>query len=474
MTWPVGIFWLLLAWGLLSRRPVLIYLFFSAAPFGTLAVVPVELVGGVNLLPQAVCASAIILRLMLDRPARLDAVQAMADMRRLGLLSLFLIVSMLVTAFMPRLFAGTVDVVSMAGVAEGPQPLASGTSNLTQIAYLCLSVLTVAAFAAAAADRAMMATLGRAVLVGGATVAATGLAAMAADAGGAGALLEPFRTVTYVLLTEDEALGARRLAGLMPEASAFGALCVLYGAMAALFYPCFDGALRRFAAAIALTLFVMAALSTSSTAFVGLAVGGGLLAANWLRRLLSPASPHPTGGQIEFVVALSLVIAALAMLLFETRLFDYAGDMIDLMLFQKVSSDSYIERMRWNDTAMDGFWATLGLGVGLGSARASNWFVALLSNTGAIGAALMLGFVAQTFLRKPPSGDPLRAEFIWALKGVLLLSLVMGALAGTSADFGVGTGAVYGMLTGLGHRHVGPAGRAGRSEVRPGLPERAA
>ncbi|WP_216073106.1 hypothetical protein, partial [Acinetobacter nosocomialis] len=92
---------------------------------------------------------------------------------------------------------------------------------------------------------------------------------------------------------------------------------------------------------------------------------------------------------------------------------------------------------------------TLGLGVGLGSARASNWFIALLSNTGAIGAALMLGFVAQTFMRKPPPGDPLRTEFAWALKAVLLLALVMGALAGTSADFGVGIAAVYGMLNGL-------------------------
>ncbi|WP_216073557.1 hypothetical protein, partial [Acinetobacter baumannii] len=84
--------------------------------------------------------------------------------------------------------------------------------------------------------------VGRAVLVGGATVAATGLASMLADAGGMGALLEPFRTVTYVLLTEDEALGLRRLTGLMPEASAFGGLCVLYGAASGLLYPCFEGA----------------------------------------------------------------------------------------------------------------------------------------------------------------------------------------------------------------------------------------
>lgn len=474
MTWPVGIFWLLLAWGLVSRRPVLIFLFFAAAPFGALAVVPVDLVGGINLLPQAVCACAVVLRLVLDPGARAQALQAMADVKRLGLLSLFLIVSLLVTAFMPRLFAGTVDVVSMAGVAEGPQPLAPGTYNLTQAAYLGLSVLTVAAFTVAAADRSMMATVGRAILVGGATLAATGLATMAADAGGMGPLLEPFRTVSYVLLTEDEALGVRRLAGLMPEASSFGALCVLYGAASGLLYPCFEGAMRRFAAAVALTLFVMAALSTSSTAFVGLAVGGGLLAANWLRRLLSPSSLHPTGGQIEFVVAAALLIAALALLLLDTRVFDQAGDMIDLMLFQKVSSESYVERMRWNDTAMDGFWATAGLGVGLGSARASNWFVALLSNTGVIGAALMLAFVVQSFIRKPPSADPWRAEFVWALKGVLLLGLVMGALAGTSADFGVGTGAVYGMLAGLARRRVRAAGPVGRSEPRPGLPETAA
>lgn len=474
MTWPVGLFWLLLAWGLVSRQSVLIYLFFASAPFGTLAVIPVDMVGGINLLPQSVCASAIILRLILDPAARAKALEAMADIRRLGLLSLFLIVSILITAFMPRLFAGTVDVVSMAGVALGPQPLAPGTYNLTQAAYLGLSVLTVAAFSVVIADTTTMATAGRALLLGGASLAVTGLVAMVADAAGASAVLEPFRTVTYVLLTEDEALGARRLAGLMSEASAFGALCVLYGAAAALLYPCFAGARRRWAAAIALTLFVMAALSTSSTAFVGLAVGGGLLAANWLRRLMSRASPNPTSGQIEFIVATALLIAVLAMLLFDARLFDYAGDMIDLMLFQKVSSDSYIERMRWNDTAMDGFWTTMGLGVGLGSARASNWFVALISNTGVIGAALMLGFLAQSLFRRASSGDPACAEFMWALKGVLLLGLVMAALAGTSADFGVGNAAVYGMLAGLAGRREPAAGLAGPSDIGPGVPERVA
>ncbi|WP_204319244.1 hypothetical protein, partial [Escherichia coli] len=79
MTWPVGLFWLLLAWGLSSRRPLLMDLFFASAAFGTLAVVPVDMVGGINLLPQPVCASAIVLRLALDPRGRSQALRAMAD-----------------------------------------------------------------------------------------------------------------------------------------------------------------------------------------------------------------------------------------------------------------------------------------------------------------------------------------------------------------------------------------------------------
>lgn len=459
MTWPVIVFWALLVWGLVSPRPVLIYLFFAAAPFGALAVIPVEWAGGVNLLPQAVCASALLLRVALRPDVLTEALNALLARRRLGLLAAFLAVSVVVTLFAPRLFAGAVDVVSIGGALRGPEPLVAGTHNVTQTAYLSLSVLTVAAFAVLVRTPAQLATVRDAMVLGGIVMVASGALAVASDWLGRGdQLLEPFHTVSYVLLTEDEALGARRLAGLMPEASAFGASCVLSGTTIALLCPCFEGWRRRAAAATAIALLVLAAMSTASTAYIGLAATAGLLVFNWLRRLLTRRVPRPTSGEIEFIV-LSLVLAVvLWLVLFDPRPLTYAADMLDLMLFQKTTSTSYLERMQWNATALDGLTATFGLGVGLGSARASNWFIALASNTGLVGAGLMLGFIAQTLMRRPAALDPIVTETMSALKIAILLALVLAITSGTSADFGVGNAAMYGVIAAIAYRdEIAPA-----------------
>jgi hypothetical protein len=73
---------------------------------------------------------------------------------------------------------------------------------------------------------------------------------------------------------------------------------------------------------------------------------------------------------------------------------DYIYDKIDVIIFKKSESESYAGRTEWTRVAWEAFFATDGLGVGLGSARTSNWFVALLSNTG-IYPALIFPAVSQ-------------------------------------------------------------------------------
>jgi len=451
VTWPVLVFWCVLLWGVFGSWQVLIYLFFASAAFGSLAVVPVEAAGGVNLLPQAVCAGVIVLRALLNPQMLRWALAAMLDLRSLGLLMLFLVVSVLVTMFAPRIFAGTVDVVSISGVSAGPQPLAPGSYNFTQALYLCLSVGVVVMFSVLSEHFDFEAVMRRAFLLGGVVLSLSALVAMAADAAGASYLLDPFRTVSYNLFTDVESLGTRRLVGLMPEASSFGGLSLLYATGLAFLYPAYSGRSRGLAAITASALLVMSALSTSSTAYVGLGVCAGLLALNWLRRLRSPSVRWRSSLATGFIGLTVVATVVLGIILFQPSLSDHVHDMVDLMLFQKSTSESYIERMNWNQTAVDGFLATSGFGVGLGSARASNWFVALLSNTGALGAALMLGFIVQIFARRAPAGNSSRAELLLALKATLLISLVLSALAGTSADFGVGVAALYGLINGFGH-----------------------
>ena len=102
----------------------------------------------------------------------------------------------------------------------------------------------------------------------------------------------------------------------------------------------------------------------------------------------------------------------------------------------------------WTKVGMDAFFATNGLGVGLGSARTSNWYVAILSNTGIIGGTLLALFIVRLFLRRGPP-EPGAAEFVAGLKFSLLPGFVMAALAGTTPDIGVGMGATFGLITSL-------------------------
>ena len=99
-------------------------------------------------------------------------------------------------------------------------------------------------------------------------------------------LLEPFRNAEYAFLTNDAVgAGVRRVVGFTPEASAYGPICVEFAAATALLRTLYaEGRQRMFATIIAVSLVVMALLSTSSTAYGGLAVLGLVYAGNWIRR----------------------------------------------------------------------------------------------------------------------------------------------------------------------------------------------
>lgn len=126
-------------------------------------------------------------------------------------------------------------------------------------------------------------------------------------------------------------------------------------------------------------LVAMAVLSTSSTAYVGLAIFGAVYALGWLRRFLVPSAAGRAGLKWEALAAIAAALALLFVLVLAPRLLDPAYDALDALVFRKTQSDSYAGRMMWNHVALDAFFATDGFGAGLGSARSSNWYVSILS-----------------------------------------------------------------------------------------------
>jgi hypothetical protein len=447
MTWPAVLFWILIVIGVFSRGPILLYLFFMFGPFAALTMVPAESIG-VNLLPQSVCAVFLVCKVILSKGQLPRAFEAAIDPARLGLLFIFLIYGFFTAYVMPRLFAHMVEVMPMNATVPWAVLLEPTSGNFTQPAYMALSVGMALAFYMDGRSASFRRHYLQAILLGSLVLIATGFVDMTFSAAGLGDLLEPFRNATYGLLVNVEIGGSKRVVGLTPEASSFGAGCV--GAMASLAFlrPCFENVFLR-SRIVPLTIFGllgMAVLSTSSTAYVGLAIFALVYAVNWLRRTLSPNAPAREGLKWEAGLALAAGLLTLCIIALVPSTLDPVYNMVDELIFKKGETASFAERSMWTKVGMDAFFATHGLGVGLGSERTSNWYVGILSNTGIIGAALLAWFILRLYIQRC-RGDRMMVEYATALKFSLVPWFVMSGLAGTTPNIGEAVGAIFGILT---------------------------
>ena len=145
---PVGIFWSIALWALFQQKQVLVYLFFASMPFGSFAAIPTELTSGLTLTPTPIAAMLLIARELGSARGSRKAIDAALKPSGLLLLLLFWLVAGIVTAFMPRFFAGVVEIVPVrVSDLAITAMLAPTIQNLSQFVYISISVLTVFAFA---------------------------------------------------------------------------------------------------------------------------------------------------------------------------------------------------------------------------------------------------------------------------------------------------------------------------------------
>jgi hypothetical protein len=454
MTWPAILLWLLIIAATFSRGPSLLYVFGATASFGTLQMVPGDAVGDVTLLPQSVCAACLVGKILVGRGNLARALMVAVDPARLGPLFLFLAYGILSAYAMPRLFMNMVEVVPVRLVAsteriDSPALLQPTGANFTQSAYLTLSIGIVLAFTLRGGQPDFQRHYLQAMLLSGAVLIATGLIDLFMGNAGLSDLLEPFRNASYSFLVDVSILDLKRVVGFMPEASYYGAACVGAAVSLAFLRPFFEPGLRNtLVPATVLGLIVMAALSTSSTAYVGLSIFAVVFAINWLRRFLNPHALARVGLYGEAFVVIAAALGLLLIIVLSPALLDPINAVLDEIVFHKDESYSYLQRSDWNSVGMRAFFATQGVGVGLGSTRTSNWCIAILSNTGIIGATLLASFIVRLFLERCRNG-PCAAEFVMALKLSLLPGFVMAVLAGTTPDIGLGPGAILGLIASL-------------------------
>lgn len=269
----------------------------------------------------------IVMRSLCSRDGILFFATAAFTPRRLLLLFLFWVVAVLTTLFMPHLFYGEVTIIPVRLVLSTfGEPLAPSTQNFSQLAYLTISVFAVFAFARMLRDEALRQHALAAMSLGAVLVVLTGFLDYLSQYVPLDSTLAPFRTASYALMTEVQIMGGKRVVGLMPEASAFGGLCIMFLGMIYFFrHAMTDKRLReRLAPALVFLLLLFVWLSTSSSAYVGLFVF--LLMAviewGWRKSSRTPGTFGQRGLGFEFWTALSTLVGLGLVILINPGLLD--------------------------------------------------------------------------------------------------------------------------------------------------------
>ena len=448
MSWPALVLWALIPLVAISRGPAALYATSVAGAFMSLQMLPGDGLS-MNLLPQTVFAAALVGKVALQRGNLLRAAEAALDPARLGLFTAFIVFSILTAIVLPRLFAGLIEVIPVAGAdLTGASVLTPRSGNITQTAYMLVSYFTAVAIAVIGSRRDVRQYYLQALLWAGLAIVATGVIDLTAYHAGASALLDPFRTASYTLLTDVEAEGAKRVVGFTPEASSYGGISV--GAAASILFlrPLYRaGAHRLLATATMLGLLVMGALSTSATAYAGSAVLGCVYVFDLARRLLDRQAIGRDALVWEIgILAVAALIGCAVVALAPGKVAP-AFDVLDKVVFSKSESYSYYQRSLWTHTGWLAFLDSGGLGVGLGSVRTSNWSVSILASTGVFGGLLLFGFIAQKLLQRTSHLSPEDAAFSIGVKLSLAPALVMTELSGTIPDIGFAAAAALGLLS---------------------------
>ncbi|PDT50413.1 hypothetical protein [Sinorhizobium fredii] len=375
---------------------------FAVLPLGSAAAFNLPAVGNSSILVSDIAACTFIAVVLASR-RHVEAIVANCRPGAPGFfLASMLAVGLVVTLFAPRIFAGTTDVFAIGRqggeVGVVIRPLGPGSGNITQGFRLSLGVLvflTCAAVLKPVLDdrRVVLAFLA-------ATTVNVALAAydFATYAVSAPELMAWLRTANYTILDHHEIAGVKRIIGDFPEASAFGYFSVgLFGFWCK--YWLTGGRMRHGVFVLAAAL-AMVLLSGSSAAFVALAAFltitfAGILLATDLRRI-----PRRIAVAVGLCVLLLPFAAAVGWILLQTS--SGFSEYFDRLLFSKLESDSAIERGSWNSQALQNFVETWMLGAGLGSVRASNFVIAVLSSIGVAGAVLYVGFFYALARAKAP------------------------------------------------------------------------
>jgi len=330
--------------------------------------------------------------------------------------------------FLPRIFSGMTHVYSLARIGDDARivvlPLQPRASNVTQSLYLVAGLVCFAAMAGFARQGGAI-TIARAILVAAWLHLGFGLADLWTYSTQNQDLLSPIRNANYRLLETGEIGGLKRVIGSFSEAAAYSYATIGFYAFCLSLW--LENDRLGHVGSLAGLLLLSIALSTSSTAYVTLAIFSLIVFGSCTRSILAGQASRQ---QITYVCVAPIVLAVLvAGAMLAPALWAILSGLFDLTIANKLATQSGIERMRWNDQALLAFFDTAGLGAGVGSVRASSFVVAVLANCGVLGLLLFSVFLTAVIIPARRSiqrdaGNSIGRAGAWACLALLIAASI--------------------------------------------------
>jgi hypothetical protein len=312
-------------------------------------------------------------------------------------------------------------------------PLGPVSSNFTHAVYLTADLLCFAMIVAVASTNAGFVTVTNALLayaVGNVLFAFLDIATYNT---GTQWLLEFMRNAKYTLHIEEEVIGLKRIVGSFPEASTFAHSTLGALGFTGTLWLC--GRRQALTGSLALASLALAVLSTSST---GLASTPPILLILYGTLMMrSGFSMERPWSSAFLLCAPLLIIAAVLALQLDEETAKPIRNYLDELIFSKSGSSSGAQRNGWNAVALQNFFDSFGIGVGLGTVRTSSFGAALLANVGVPGTIFYLLFFASAFLRRRGTPRSFPSDVRLAARNACLGLIIGDMLAAPAVDQGL-------------------------------------
>jgi hypothetical protein len=385
--------------------------------------------------PSHLLLGFLIVSLMRRRDVRRSAINSLAFPKAGFWLLLTFIYSIFSAFVFPRVFAGMTDVYPVRTATFALERLAPSTANFTQSVFFTgdfICFFAISGYLGLLEGKRVLAKVAL-------SCAALNLAFAALDLltyfTNTTEMLAFIRNTNYRMLNDTEVAGFKRIVGSFTEAAGFGSMTLGYFAFSARLW--LRGFHTRLTSTLAALSLIALVFSTSTTADVGLSVMLLLLYLESAYRLAFHRVPIQT---LFFLVVAPIVVAILIVgVALNDASWSYVQNLLNTIVFNKMATDSGVERSAWTRQALQNFLDTWGFGAGNGSLRASSLLAAIVASLGVFGAFTYGAFFVRVLLnnRKSPSLDDYEYGVTDAARFSCLAWVIASSIAGAFIDLGL-------------------------------------